>query len=66
MPVYKGITFPDDFNMSFGDFKDSFSSIELFKNVPHKQRDEELKKAHKIAISKNGNTSGEIKKSKES
>jgi len=52
---YKGITFPDDYNKSLKEFKEEFENTHVFNNIPEKEREAELKKAHKIATA-NGNT----------
>lgn len=57
MRVYKGITFAEDYNKSFADFKEEFGSTHVFKNIPSDQREAELKKAHKIATYGNSKTS---------
>jgi antitoxin component HigA of HigAB toxin-antitoxin module len=57
MKVYKGITFAEDYNKSFADFKEEFGSTHVFKNIPSDQREAELKKAHKIATNGNSKTS---------
>lgn len=61
MKVYKGITFAEDYNKSFADFKKEFASTHIFKNIPSDHREAELKKAYEIAIGnkktkKNGNS----------
>jgi len=49
MASYKGISFAKGYNRSFANFKAEFESTHVFKVVPHKKRDSELKKAYKIA-----------------
>lgn len=53
MAKYKGITFAKGYNRSFAEFKDEFGSTHVFKNIHPKDREQELKKAYKIAISEN-------------
>lgn len=65
MAKYKGITFAKGYNRSFAEFKEEFASTHVFKRIPHKEREAELKKAYKIATSGNGNTSGKVTESKE-
>lgn len=62
MDNYKGIVFAKGYNRSFAEFKEEFASTHIFKEVPHKQREAELKKAYKIAT--NGNISTGSKQSK--
>jgi hypothetical protein len=62
---YKGITFAEGYNKSFAEFKKEFASTHVFKAIPSDEREAELKKAHKIATSGNGNTSRTISESKE-
>jgi hypothetical protein len=50
MNTYKGIVFPKGYNEPFGKFKEQYASNWIFKQIPSKQREAELKKAHKIAI----------------
>ena len=64
MASYKGITFAKGYNRSFADFKKEFGSTHIFKGLYPKQRELELKKAHKIAIKGNGNISKPTAKSK--
>jgi hypothetical protein len=52
MPVYLGIEFAKDYNRSFAEFKEEFGSNHIFNEFPPKQREQELKAAHKIATSK--------------
>lgn len=53
MRSYKGITFAKDYNKSFAEFKDEFASTHVFKEIPPKDREAELKKAYKIAVADN-------------
>ena len=53
MANYKGIEFAEGYNKSFADFKNEFASTHVFKQIPSKQREAELKKAHKIATDGN-------------
>lgn len=62
MGSYKGITFAKGYNKSFAEFKEEFASTHVFKNIPPKQREAELKKAYKIAT--DGNIKGTAPKSK--
>ncbi|MBP6424170.1 MAG: hypothetical protein KA278_00550 [Flavobacterium sp.] len=61
MASYKGITFAKDYNKSFADFKIEFGSTHVFKNIPSDKRENELKKAYKIATD-NGKLSNSTKK----
>lgn len=63
MPTYKGITFAKGYNKSFADFKDEFGSTHVFNNIHPHERENELKKAHKIAT--DGNSLRTTDKSKE-
>lgn len=49
MAGYKGIIFAEGYNRPFAEFKEEFESTHVFKSIPHKERDSELKKAYKIA-----------------
>jgi hypothetical protein len=49
MPNYKGIEFAKGYNRSLAEFKEEFGSNHIFKKFQAKQREQELKKAHKIA-----------------
>lgn len=64
MRKYKGITFAEGIAMPFADFKEQYSDLEIFKNIPEQLRDSELKKAHHIAT-KNGNIKASTKISEE-
>lgn len=57
MRKYKGITFAEGITMSFADFKEQYSNLEIFKNIPEENRESELKKAYKIATYGNIKTS---------
>lgn len=61
MANYKGITFAEGYNRPFAEFKKEFESTHVFKSIPSKQRDSELKKAHNIAT--NGTLHRNSKKS---
>lgn len=63
MRKYKGITFAEGITMSFADFKEQYSDLEIFKNIPEENRESELKKAYKIAT--HGNTKTSAKPSEE-
>lgn len=63
MANYKGITFAKGYNKSFADFKDEFAHTHVFKGLVPKVREQELKKAYKIAT--DGNSPKSVKKSKE-
>jgi hypothetical protein len=54
MNVYKGITFAEGYNKSFAEFKEELGNTHVFNDIPSAEREAELKKAHKIAISGNG------------
>tara|TARA_R110002072_G_scaffold240489_2_gene399061 strand:+ start:734 stop:952 length:219 start_codon:yes stop_codon:yes gene_type:complete len=48
MATYKGITFAEEHrNVSFADFKKMFASNRFFLEVPHTEREAELKRVHK-------------------
>ena len=59
-PTYKGIEFREGYDLPFADFKKEFENTHIFKSIPHKDVDAELKKAYKIA------TNGNIPKSTKS
>jgi len=64
--IYGGkIEFPNDFNMSFGEFKEAFADNWVFLAIPPEKRQEEFKKAYKIATSNNGQFQHSIKESEE-
>ena len=63
MAEYKGIIFAEGYNRPFAEFKKEFESTHVFKAIPHKERERELKKAYKIAtkdgaLSRNAKASG--------
>lgn len=65
MTKYKGITFAKGYNRSFADFKDEFGSTHVFKGLYPKDKEQELKKAYKIATDGNiATTTGKVKKTK--
>lgn len=64
MKTYKGITFAEDYNKSFADFKKEFASTHVFKEIPSNDREAELKKAYQIAVKVNGNSKTSTKASK--
>ena len=48
MAAYKGITFAEEHrNAPFADFKKMFASNRFFLEVPHTEREAELKRVHK-------------------
>ncbi|PKP28863.1 MAG: hypothetical protein CVU01_02900 [Bacteroidetes bacterium HGW-Bacteroidetes-18] len=49
MNRYKGITFAKGYNKSFAEFKEEFGSTHVFKSIHPSKREQELKKAYKIA-----------------
>ena len=49
---YKGITFAENYNRTFEQFKLEFENTWVFKGFPEKERLSELKKAFKIATKK--------------
>lgn len=66
MNTYKEITFAKGYNKSFVEFKKEFENTHVFKSVPRLDRENELKKAHKIAIKGNGNDARTVTKGKDS
>lgn len=62
--AYKGIRFAKDYNKSFADFKNEFGSTHIFKEIPHLERDKELRKVYDGLIKHNGKLSDSTKKSK--
>lgn len=62
MASYKGIKFAKGYNRPFDEFKKEFENTHVFKSIPSKEREAELKKAHKIAT-KNVKLSNSKKKS---
>ena len=63
MRVFKGIEFGEGINVSFPEFKEVYGSNHVFNNIHPDQREQELKKAYKIAT--DGNSSRSTKESKE-
>lgn len=63
MPDYKGITFRKGYK-DFAEFKAEMETTHVFKAVPHKEREKELKKAFEIAKKKDADTSGKTTESK--
>lgn len=63
--VYGKIEFANDYNKSFAEFKEDFADNWVFLAIPPEKRQEELRKAYKIAISNNGQLQHPIKESKE-
>jgi hypothetical protein len=59
MKKYQQITFAQDYDRSFEDFKKEFSKSYVFKNMSKEQREKELAKAYKTA------TDGNLPKSSE-
>jgi hypothetical protein len=53
MKVYLGINFAKDYNESFADFKERFGSNHIFNNIHPTEREQELRKAYKIATDGN-------------
>lgn len=49
MCEYRGIEFAKGYNKPFSEFKEEFGSNHIFNKFPPKEREQELKKAHKIA-----------------
>lgn len=71
MAKYKEIEFPNDFNMSFGEFKEAFADNWVFKNFPKEKVEAEFKKAYAIATAhlkekKDGDISAATKESEKS
>lgn len=60
--TWRGITFPDDYDKSYADFKADFENQHVFLNIPHKEREKALKEAHQVATKKNGNVSAATQK----
>jgi len=63
--VYGKIEFANDYNRSFAEFKEDFADNWVFLAIPIEKRQEELKKAYKIATSNNGQFPNSIKESEE-
>lgn len=59
------IEFPNDYDKSFGEFKEDFADNWVFLAIPPDKRQEELRKAYKIATSNNGQFQHSIKESDE-
>lgn len=55
MPNYRGIEFAKGYNKPFSEFKVEFGSNHIFNKFPEKEREQELKKAHKIATNQKAN-----------
>ena len=55
MSEYRGIEFAKGYNKPFSEFKVEFGSNHIFNKFPEKQREQELKKAHKIATNQKAN-----------
>lgn len=55
MPNYRGIEFAKGYNKPFSEFKVEFGSNHIFNKFPAKEREQELKKAHKIATNQKAN-----------
>lgn len=62
--VYKEITFAEDYNRSFAEFKEDFADNWVFMKIPREKVEAEYKKAYAIATSNNGELQSTIKKSK--
>ena len=60
---YKGISFAKDINLSLAEFKEAFASHEVFKLIPHKERDAELTKVYK-SVNKHNELLNATKKSR--
>jgi hypothetical protein len=64
--TYKGITFAEEHrNVSFADFKKMFASNRFFLEVPHTEREAELKRVHKRIKSKSASVSKSNKQREE-
>lgn len=62
--IYGGkIEFPNDYNQSFAEFKEAFADNWVFLAIPTDKRQEEFRKAYKIATSNNGELPNPIKES---
>lgn len=55
MSNYKGIEFAKGYNKPFSEFKEEFGSNHIFNKIPTLEREQELKKAHKIATNQKAN-----------
>ncbi|AUC15413.1 hypothetical protein BTO06_09800 [Tenacibaculum sp. SZ-18] len=62
MENYKGIVFEKGYNRPFSDFKKEFGGTLYFKRIHPNKREEELKKAYKVAT--HGNNSRSSRKGK--
>lgn len=60
MPNYRGIEFAKGYNKPFSEFKVEFGSNHIFNKFPPKEREQELKKAHKIATNQKANDAIEV------
>jgi hypothetical protein len=64
--IYKGITFAEEHrNVSFADFKKMFASNRFFLEVPHTEREAELKRVHKKIKPKSASVSKSNKQREE-
>tara|TARA_R110002153_G_scaffold201868_1_gene355096 strand:- start:209 stop:427 length:219 start_codon:yes stop_codon:yes gene_type:complete len=64
--AYKGITFAEEHrNAPFADFKKMFASNRFFLEVPHTEREAELKRVHKKIKPKSASVSKSNKQSQE-
>ena len=55
MSEYRGIEFAKGYNKPFSEFKVEFGSNHIFNKFQPKEREQELKKAHKIATNQKTN-----------
>lgn len=55
MPNYRGIEFAKGYNKPFSEFKEEFGSTHIFNAIHPLEREQELKKAHKIATNQKAN-----------
>lgn len=58
---YRGITFEDGYSRTFEQFREEFEKTHVFKNIPEKDRLSELKKAFKVATTKQAEKAEELK-----
>lgn len=65
MPKYKGIEFPNEYKISFGQFKKDFSASHVFLDTPAEKLEAELEKAYNVLTGNNGELQTATKKSKE-
>jgi hypothetical protein len=64
--TYKGITFAEEHrNVPFADFKKMFASNRFFLEVPHTEREAELKRVHKKIKPKSASVSKSNKQREE-